>query len=814
MLNAPIFFEYFSLRLTTRRMLKHYLNTTLQYLLKHKTVSTINLVGLTLGLTVSFFTLLYVNFELSYDSYHENADHIYRIVTDVKSSTGIDYRGSAVPLAPAMQNTFPEVKASTRILLDYLIIQKEGGAASEEKIAYADSSLFSVFTFPFVSGNPKKALNVPFNIVLSETSAKKYFGKDDPIGMVLLINGKDRAYVTGVMKDIPQNSHFQADMILSLSTLLEVWNPDMATRWISSRASSYLLLHENVNATSLQKQFPAFVDRHYNQHEFQYTLLLEPLKAIYLHGKPRGSRSGSAITGNPDNIYMLAVIAGFVLLIASFNFVNLTTAFSLQRAKEIGVRKVLGASRRQLIFQFLSDAILLSLSACFLSIMLVMLLMPLFQQLSGKVIDFSISRNIADIGWFVLLAVTIGLLSGIYPAIFLSGFKPTQSLKKVLISSSKDISLRRCLVLSQFSISIVLVVGTLVVFQQLNFMQTQELGFNKEHRVVIDFQFDLYVKKHAEAIKNQLTNLPGVSMVSISSSIPGKSNHKLDTEIENADHVNQVSRIDVYFVDHDFLRQYEIEIIAGRPFSDEIKSDYTEAMIVNEAAVKSLGYQNVEEAIGKKFTQWGRKGFIIGVSRDFHFRSFREEVQPLTFQMGDFETFLSLTVKSENLPTLVDNIKSKWDKVAGGIPMTYFFADDAYDAQYVSETRFGKLFLCFAGLAIALSCLGLVGLSTFSIGQRTKEIGIRKVLGSSVVEILELLSKDFLILIAFAVIIAIPASWFTMNRWLEGFAYRINISWWLYGVTGITVVLVAFVSIGYQTLKAANANPVESLKSE
>jgi putative ABC transport system permease protein len=795
-------------------MLKNYLITTFQYLQKNKAFSVINLIGLTLGLTVSFFALLYVNFEMSYDSYHENADHIYRVVTDVKSSTGIDYRGSALPLAPAIQDAFPEVKASTRIVLDYLIIQKEGGAASEEKIAYADSSFFSVFTFPFVSGNANKSLNVPFNIVLSKSSAKKYFGDADPVGQIILINGKERAYVTGVMKDIPHNSHFRVDMLVSISTLLDVWNPGLATRWISARASTYLLLYENANVADLQQEFPSFIEKHYDQHEFRYTLLLEPLKDVYLHGKPRGSRSGSAVTGNPNNLYILSVVAGFVLLIASFNFVNLTTAFSLHRAREIGVRKILGASRGQLIIQFLSDAMLLSVSACLLSIVLMILLMPLFHQLSGKVIEFSILKNISDIGWFVLLAITIGLLSGIYPAIFLSGFKPINSIKGKLPYSSKGIGLRSILVLSQFSVSIILVVGTLVVFQQLHFMQTQALGFRKDHNVVIDFQFDRKVKRHLATIKDQLTSLPGVTAASVSSCIPGRSNHTLDTEIENADHVNQASRLGAYFVDADFLHQYQIKIIVGRPFSNNIAADSTEAMIINEAAVKWLGYHSSEDAIGKKFTQWGRTGIIIGVVRDFHFQSFREEVQPLTFQMGDMETFLSLTVSAENRAAIIDGVEKKWNQIAGGIPMTYFFADDAYDAQYESEASFGKLFLSFAALAIVLSCLGLVGLSAFSTAQRTKEIGIRKVLGSSVPQILGLLSKDFLVLIVVAMIIAIPVSWVSMNRWLEGFAYRIDISWWLFAVAGTTVASVAFVSISYQTLKAANANPVKSLKNE
>jgi len=795
-------------------MIKNYLSTTFQYLQKHKAVSAINLTGLTLGLTVVYFALLYVNFERSYDSFHEHAEHIYRVVTDVKSSAGVDYRGSAVPLAPALQEAFPEVAFSTRAVLDYLIIQTEGGTASEEKIAYVDSTFFSVFTFPFVSGNPHKALNVPFNIVLSESSAKKYFGDVDPIGKMLLINGKDRAYITGIMKDIPNNSHFQADMLLSLSTLLDVWNPGIGKRWISARASTYLLLRENIDVSSLQQKLPAFVAEHFDQDEFQYSLLLEPLKDVYLYGKPRGSRSGSVITGNAENLYILSVIAGFVLLIASFNFINLTTAFSLERAKEIGVRKVLGASSRQLMFQFLSDAVVLSITACFLSIVLVTLLMPLFQQLSGKEIDFGIVSNIRDIGRFVLLAFTIGLLSGIYPAFFQSGFTPIKSLKGKFISTSKDIGLRKSLVLAQFSISIILVVGTMIVFQQLHFMRTQELGFRKDHRVVIDFQFNDRVKNHAETIKDQLVSLPGVIEASISSSVPGRSSHKLDTEIENADHLNQASRLDAYFVDHDFLHQYEINIIAGRTFSNEIASDSTGAMIVNEAAVKSLGYPRVEDAIGKKFKQWGREGEIIGVVRDFHFESFREEVQPLTFQMGNLETFLSLTVMDENLEKVINSIENKWNQVVVGLPMIYFFSDDAYDAQYVPETRFGKLFLSFALLAIVLSCLGLIGLSAFNTAQRTKEIGIRKVLGSSVPEILRLLFKDFFILMIVSTVIAIPVSWFSMNRWLEGFAYRINISWWIFVFAAITVVVAVLASVSYQTLKAAHANPVKSLKSE
>ena len=792
-------------------MLRNYFKTSLRYLQNHKAYSLINLSGLALGMCVCFFALVYVDFELSYDTHHEKADRIYRVVTDVQTSTGTTYESSHGPLVATIRESFPEVEAATHIFLDYLIIQKDNAIYNEEKIAYADSSLFSVFTFPLIRGNSKDILNAAGNIVLSETAARKYFGEDDPVGQTLLINGKDPAYVTGVMKDMPYNSHFRVDVLVSKATLGESWMHN----WKRFFFYTYVLLPEKYNPDLLAAKLPAVIGKHVDQQEAKYTWSLEPLKSVYLSGKARGSRTGSILTGNITNVYIFGVIAVFVLLIAGFNFVNLTTAFSMQRVKEISVRKVLGGARFQLVLQFLVDAVLISLIAFVLALCLCFLLLPFFNEVAGKIITTTVFDHIGYILVLLATAGAIGLLSGIYPAFFLSGFKPIKGLKGRFVTGTQGALLRKGLVVAQFSISVILIVATIVVYSQLHFMQNQELGFKKDHQVVIDFQFDNRIISRQEAVRQQLADIPQVEQVSLSSSIPGKANHQFPVRIENKDGNIQEFQSDTYYVDYDFLQQYEIGIIAGRSFSKQFAFDSTEAMIINEAAVHSLGYTHSQEAIGKNFQQLGRRGTIVGVISDFHFHSVREKVRPLTLLASkSFLTFLTLTISSQDVPSTIKKIESTWQQLVPGFPLTYFFSDEAYNMQYASEQRFGKLFICFATLAILISCLGLVGLSAFSIAQRTKEIGVRKVLGSSEAGIVTLLSKDFFKLIVIAFVIAAPLAWLGMNQWLEVFAYRITIAWWMYAMAGAIVLLVAFITISFQTLRAAMANPVKSLRTE
>ncbi len=792
-------------------MLRNYIRTTIKYFNTHLSFSIINLVGLSTGLTVCYFAFLYVNFELSYDSFHAKANQIYRLSTDVKTENGTDYRGSSAPLGPAVKELFPEVQSATRILLDYLIIENDLGVYSEEKIAYADSTLFSVFSFPLTTGNPLRVLNAPFNVVLSETCARKYFGSENPIGKTLLINGMDQAYVTGIMKDMPFNSHFRVSMLVSMSTLLESWNPSLESSWTYLRFYTYLVLNNSHNVYALNQKIADLMNQHVTKKELEFLPALEPIERIYLHGHARGHRAGSAETGNINNVYIFSLVALFVLLIACLNFINLATAFSIQRAKEIGIRKVMGASRMSLMIQFLTDAVFLSTIACIFSLGLISLFLPLFNQLSDKTVSIGVFEHPHYLGLLFVMAFAVGVLSGLYPAFFLSGFQPLDSLKGRFASSTKGIRLRKILVTSQFLISFVLLVATTVVFRQLYFMENKELGFRKEHMLAIDFQFNTFAG--SEAVKGQLTTLPGVSFASSSSSIPGKPNHKLETKLQSIDG-EVVDYFDAYFVDYNFLQQYGIDVIAGRPFSNQVASDSSNSMVINQACARKLGHQNPDDAIGKRFSQWGREGVIIGVVKDFHFHSFREEVQPLTFQTGGISTFMTLTISQDDVRSTLSKVEEKWSEVVPDIPLSYFFTDEAYNSMYNSEKRFGKLFICFVTIAIIISCLGLFGLSAFSTIQRTKEIGIRKVLGSSTSGIVVLLTSDFLKLIGVALLVGVPLAWLVMKQWLQEFAYRINLSFWIFILAGVVLALVALLTISFQTIRAAKANPVKSLKVE
>lgn len=792
-------------------MLKNYFTTAIRYLWKQKGFSIINLIGLTIGMSVCYFALLFVRFELSYDTYHEKSDRIYRLVTDIKTDHGVDQLSSTATMAPAIKSAFPEVQAATRIFLDYLIIQKDKEQYSEENIAYADSSIFSVFTFPLLSGNSKESLAVPYSVILSETSARKYFRDENPVGKTLKVNGKEQATITGVMKDIPDNSHFKVDMLFSLSTLGEEWMQNSKRFFFYT----YVLLPENHDAKTLEAKFPGFVKDHIDQSKGQYSLALEPLKSVYLNGKPRGSKTGSSVSGNRNHVYIFSFVAAFVLFIACFNFINLTTALSIQRAKEIGVRKVLGTTKALLVFQFLIEALVLALTSFVLSIVVCILSLPYFNDLAGKTVSISVFQNPGNLVILFLIAFIIGLLSGIYPAFFLSRFQPVSILKGGFISISKGIAFRKALVITQFSISIILIVATIVVYSQLHFMQNQELGFKKDHMLVIDFQYDEKITSHEETIKDQLTKIPGVTGASISSSIPGKSNHIYPTKLENKSSDMQDFQLDTYFVDYDFLKQYQISVIAGRAFSKQFGSDLRETILINEAAVKSLGYSNPQEVIGKRFSQLNVNGLVIGVVKDFHFRSFQEQVQPLMLRISPgFFTFLTLNVSSENMPERIQQLEKKWKELVPDLPLIYFFADEAYNKQYRDEQRFGKLFIGFAAFAILISCLGLLGLSAFSITRRTREVGIRKVMGASVSGIVGLLSIDFIKLVLVAILIASPVAWYAMNQWLLGFAYRIEISPWIFIIAGFIALIIAIATVSFQAIKAALMNPVKSVRSE
>lgn len=793
-------------------MIKNYLKVALRKLWSHKAYSFINIMGLAIGMTACFLIYMYVSFELSYDSFHSKADRIYRVVCDIKTPTEvINASGPSWAVPPNAKDEFPEIEYFVRTTGDNMLVKNGELKIQEDKAMWADSALFDVFDFKLLKGNPHTALKDQFSIVLSETAAKKYFAGADPMGQTLLITGDAYpAKVTGVMRDIPENSLIKADMILSMSTITEKFSKGIDSQWGNYGSSAYLLLKPGTNHKALEAKFPGFLERRngteMKKSQMYATLFLEPLRDVYL----RSTRDDSK-TGNIHNVYIFSIIAVFILLIACINFINLTTARSVERAKEVGIRKVVGAAKAQLSGQFIGESILLCLIAFVLTVLLSALFLPSFNTLAGKIISTGIFRNPGLIALLFFVAIAIGALAGIYPALVLTSFKPVVVLKGRFATGTKGIFLRKGLVVAQFTISIALIIATIVVYNQMTFMRNQNLGFSKDHMMIIDTQGDAAKKAFVDA----LTAMPSVKSVATSSSVPGGGNPGAYSEIENIKGELQIANLDLYFVDFDYINHFKIKMVAGRGFSKDFATDTTQAMVLNEAAVKMFGYSSPEQAIGKRFKQWGREGKIIGVMKDFHFRSLQQPIKPLSMRIEPGgSNLVSVNVAAANLPATIASIESKWKTLIANRPFSYYFLDEFFDKQYKGEERFGKLFLNFAILAIIISCLGLLGLASYSTMQRTKEIGIRKVLGASVSGIVNLLSIDFLKLVIISFAIAAPIAGYFMYKWLQDFAYHTVINAWVFVLAGLCAVAVAMFTVSFQAIMAAVANPVKSLRAD
>jgi putative ABC transport system permease protein len=794
-------------------MLKNYFKIAFRSLWRHKAFSFINILGLAVGISACFLIYLYVSFETSYDNFHSKADRIYRVVTDTKTPTEtIKQAYTTSPIAINVKKDFPEVEDAVRFSQDEFLVTKGDVKFQEKKCLLTDSTLFNVFDFPLIAGDKKTALKEPMSIVISQTTAKKYFGNTNPLGQQLQLTGAAlNSRITGVMKDIPRNSQIEADMFVSMSSLKPIYGQATSdSEWTNHTGITYLLLKPNANAKALEAKFPAFMEFHHGKQakelQMQDYLSLEPLRDVYLKSKREGF-----VSGNINNVYIFSVIAVFILLIACFNFINLTTARSAERAKEVGIRKVVGAIRFQLARQFISESIVISLIAFVVSLILCILVLPLFNQLAGEEISSSIFNNSLHIVLLFILSVFIGLIAGFYPSLVLSSFKPVSVLKGRFSTGTKGLILRKGLVVFQFTISIILITATIIVYRQLNYMRSQDLGFSKEQTVVINTNYD----KNKDAFKQSLLSIPGVLSSSASSHVPGGGSNSAYSRIENKTGEMQKTNIDLYFVDFDYIAQYNLNVVAGRTFSKDFPTDSTQAMVINESAATMLGYNTPQEAVGKRFEQWGRKGQIIGVLKNFNYKSLQQKISPLVMRFEPWELgTISLKVSGANLPATIKAIGNKWGQIIPNRPFEYNFLDDLFDRQYRAEDHFGNLFFNFAILAIFISCLGLLGLSSYSTVQRTREIGIRKVLGANVSGIVNLLSIDFIKLVLIAFIIASPVSWFGMDKWLQYFAYRTNISWWIFALAGLTAVVIAFSTISYQAIKAAVANPVKSLRTE
>ncbi|MGC4020737.1 MAG: ABC transporter permease [Cyclobacteriaceae bacterium] len=792
-------------------MLKNYLITALRNLRKNKGFSTINILGLSIGLASFMLISLYVYHELNMDGYHEKGDRIFRVVENLRTENELLLQStSSPPMGPLMLKDFPEVQTFVRFTWNSGLVRKDKTVFFEEGNFLADSSVFEVFSWKLIKGNPKTALKEPNTVVLTESAAKKYFGDQDPIGQLLEVSG-DQCKVTGVMEDVPENSHFKFDLLTSFTTWSSHQNGNEMRGWFWNGFHTYLLLKDKNQIANVRAKMKDFIARNVEKGGMYYEdLPLQPLKSIYLE-TPRSWENGKR--GSINNIYILSVIALFILLIASFNYVNLATARASRRLKEVGLRKVLGAQRRSLVFQFLGESIIVSSIATLLGLGLAWMALPPFNSLVETSLGLAIFPNVYYV-WIGLglLAIALGLFSGAYPALMISGFEPLQMFRPSVRGMFSHQNFRKVLVAVQFVISITLVAGTMLVYNQLTLVRGRDLGFQKDATLLIQYDGDNAIREHLDMVKNELMKVGGVVSVAASHTVPGQQVTNWFSEIEMKDGKMSPTNINTNLVDHDFIPAYKIEMLAGRNFSRDSKADDTTAFIINESAMKDFGW-TPEDALGKKVSQGGKNGFIIGVMKDYHYQSLHFKVQPLMMNLrsNNFRV-LSLRINSNDIPKAVAEVDKKWKELAPSLPFRYSFLDQDYDRLYNADSQLGKVATVFSGLAIFVGCLGLLGLTSFSVERRTKEIGIRKVLGASAGNVVFLISKEFMILILFSFVVAVPITYYLISKWLDNFTDRISIDALSFAVAGFSVLAVAWLAISFLSFKAAATNPSQTLR--
>jgi putative ABC transport system permease protein len=808
-------------------MIRNYLKIAFRNLLKYRFISFVNLFGLTVGLTCCLLITTYILNELSYDRYNEHAKDIYRVTRSFNNQDGVvslTLSTVSPPFGYYLPGDFPEIKKLTH-LFDYgtVPIRYQEKLINEEHLFFADENLFNVFSVKVTKGDPATALKDPYAVMMTEETAKKYFGDEDPMNKVIRYNNQLDLKVTGIYQAFPENAHLHPAMMVSFNTLndtLVYGEKLIRTNWGNNSIFTYLLLPDHYDPNKMIARFPAFLDNHmadqYNgKQPSKFTKLgLQKLTDIHLY-----SHTDYEAEPNSDikRVYVFAAIAFFILLIACINYMNLSTARSALRAREIGIRKVIGARKKELIFQFLSESVLISWMAIILALVLLYLAIPWLNKMTDQHLSVAMLLK-----WQVLVPVfctpfVIGIVSGIYPALFMSAFQPIKTLKGLFRAGGGSISFRKVLVVTQFSISIILIITTAIVFQQLHFMQQKSLGFNREHLVILNYSRAL--APQYESFRNELLSDANIKDVTRSSRIPsGRLLDNMGASTLSGDSL-QPTTTDIKFVSADdrFISTFGMTMAAGRNFSKEYGTD-TANFIINEMTVKALGWPSSQAAIGKDFKYGGARGHIVGVVKDFHFESMHQPIVPiiLLLRPASIAYFNNISVKiaGNNIPAAMSHLENTWKKFLPEVPYQSTFLDERFARLYASEQKQGNIFTAFACIAILIACLGLFGLSAFTITQRVKEIGIRKVLGASTGSIVGLLSKDFLQLVAIAAIIAFPVAWFAMHSWLQDFAYRINIPWWIFLLAGVMAAAVALLTIGFQAIKAALANPVKSLRTE
>jgi len=800
-------------------MIKNYFKIAFRNLLRYKGFSFINIFGLATGMACSLLIFLFVKDEVSYDRFHKDSDKIYRVVKDFVNDDGSRLPDATTPpaLSPAMQREVPEVAHATRVFPSWganFLIKYGDKKIMEEKLYRVDSSFFDVFTFPFTHGTAKDVFKDINSIVITESAAKRYFGNENPIGKTLQIDQMGDMMVKGVLKDVPHNSHFHFDFLIS--TRKFSGNTDANWGWYNFY--TYIKVKAPVDLASLDKKIQDLYKR--NDKDGKNIFYVQPLTGIHLSSNLKWE-----LEPNSDKlyVYVFTIIAIFIILIAGINYVNLSTAKASVRAKEVGVRKVSGAFRSSLVNQFLVESVITCLIAAALAAIIAQLLLPVVNDLTLK--HLTVIGNPLVVLYMIGAALFLGMVAGFFPAIYLSSFKPILVLKGLKFSDRGTLNLRRALVIVQFTISTALIIGALIISQQMQFIQSAKLGLNKDQVLIAKNSF---AAQDRRAFLNEISQLPGIKEATTADGVVGGQNWTNGMTLKGSQNSQLINFLSV---GNDFVEAMGMQVKEGRSFSSKFPADTMNngiprgpldqnigSVLLNETAIKDLGIP--EPVLGKQLL-WGNDNdtmyyvTIVGILKDFHFTSLKNRIKPFAF-INDprRQWYFTLKLSTDNLKATLAQLENSWKKFSPDRPFEYTFLDETYAKLYQSETRFQKVFISLVLLGVIIACLGLFGLATFAAQQRVKEIGIRKVLGASVTNLIGLLSKDFLKLVIIALIVAIPVAWYAMNKWLQDFAYRIDIHWWVFMIAAIITILIAWITISTQAFKAAAANPVKSLRTE